>query len=179
MIANYLSGQARTQGNYGNYDDGFHAFSHQIPAYPTQPSYNMQPWSHGQQMQQQMYRNYYPNVTASGSPMNYGAGAYYPPSTYTSSYGGGYGPATTTAGYAASRNYTSSTGHAFGHQHHNAYNGGASYSSGGGYTNAYANAQYTSAAPGGYYGASGGRGRPNTGADSTLNGAMHNLSFGN
>ncbi|KAI4607941.1 hypothetical protein J4E80_009337 [Alternaria sp. BMP 0032] len=172
-------GQARTQGNYGNYDDGFHAFSHQIPAYPTQPSYNMQPWSHGQQMQQQMYRNYYPNVTASGSPMNYGAGAYYPPSTYTSSYGGGYGPATTTAGYAASRNYTSSTGHAFGHQHHNAYNGGASYSAGGGYTNAYANAQYTSAAPGGYYGASGGRGRPNTGADSTLNGAMHNLSFGN
>jgi hypothetical protein len=196
MFTNDCSGQARNQGNYGNYDDGFHAFSHQIPAYPTQPSYNMQPWAHGQQMPQQMYRGYYPNVTASGSPMNYGAGGYYPPSTYSSSYGGGYGPATTTAGYAASRNYTSNAGQSFGLHHPSSYAGNSSYSSGPAYPNAYGNAQYTSSAPGGYYGTAGGRGngssgaysggntatsggRPNTGADGNLMNAMQNMSFGN
>ncbi|KAH6863094.1 hypothetical protein B0T12DRAFT_343466 [Alternaria alternata] len=185
-------GQARNHGNYGNYDDGFHAFSHQIPAYPTQPSYNMQQtWAHGQQMgRQQMYPGYYPNVTASGSPMNYGGGGYYPPSTYASSYGGGYGTATTTAGYAASRSYTSNTGQSFGVQQP------SSYTSGAGYANAYGNASYTSGAPGGYYGTSGGHGngnpgayngantatsggRPTTGTDPALLSGMQNMSFGN
>jgi hypothetical protein len=81
----------------------------------------MPSWTHGQQQAQQMYRGYYPNVTASGTPMNYG----YAPPAYTS----GYGPTTTTTGYAASRNYISSTGQSFGH-YSNAY-GGVPYTSGG------------------------------------------------
>jgi hypothetical protein len=156
-----------------------------------------QTWAHGQQMApQQMYRGYYPNVTASGSPMNYGGGGYYPPSTYSSSYGGGYGPATTTAGFAASRNYASNTGQSFGVQQASSYNGSSPYSSGAGYPNAYSNAQYTSGTPGGYHGTSGGRGngssgayngantpttgaRPSTGTDAALMGAMQNMSLGN
>merc|ERR1712137_1495384 len=65
---------------------------------------------------------------------------------------------TTTAGYAASRNYTSNTGQSFGVQQP------SSYTSGAGYANAYGNASYTSGAPGGYYGTSGGHGNGNPGA---------------
>jgi hypothetical protein len=56
--------------------------------------------------------------------MNYG----YAPPAYTASYAPGYGPTTTTTGYAASRNYTSSTGQAFG-LYSNAY-GAVPYTSG-------------------------------------------------
>ncbi|KAF1834350.1 PSP1 domain-containing protein [Decorospora gaudefroyi] len=188
--------QARNQGSYNNYDDGFQAFSQQIPNYPTQNPYNMQPWAHDQQMNTPMYdryRGYYPNVTASGSPMNYGG--HYPPSSY-SSYGGGYNPTTTTAGYAASRNYTSNTGQSFG-LHPTTY--GAVPYTGGGQFNAYS-APYTSgpmAGAGGYYGAAGGQrngspgayggGAPtatagpphSTGYDPALLTAMQNMSFGN
>jgi len=128
----------------------------------------MQPWAHGQQMAPHVYRGYYPNVTASGSPMNYGGGAYYPPSTYSSSYGGGYGPTTSTAGYAAPRNYTSSAGPSF-----------APYTS-------TAQSAYT---PGGYQGATGSGAyaggqtatapQHQTGFDPTLLNAMQNMSFGN
>ncbi|EUC43849.1 hypothetical protein COCMIDRAFT_99827 [Bipolaris oryzae ATCC 44560] len=151
-------GQARNHGTYGNYDEGFHAFSHQIPAYPAQAQYNMQPWAHGQQMaphNQQMaphgqqmaphmYRNYYPNVSASGSQMTYGAAGYYPPTTYPSSYGGNYVPTTTTAGYAASRNYTSNSGQSFVPHVPTTYGGSVPYTSGSSQSNT-----------GGYYGTSG------------------------
>ena len=95
-----------------------------------------------------------------------------------------------TAGYAASRNYTSNTGQSFGVQQP------SSYTSGAGYANAYGNASYTSGAPGGYYGTSGGHGngnpgayngantatsggRPTTGTDPALLSGMQNMSFGN
>jgi hypothetical protein len=110
----------------------------------------MQPWAHGQQMaphgqqmsphgQQmapQMYRNFYPNVSASGSPMNYGNAAYYPPSTYPSSYGGGYGPSTTTAGYTTPRNYTANATQSFGSHVPTTYGGSAPYTSGPSQSNA-------------------------------------------
>ncbi|KAE8872147.1 hypothetical protein CFE70_006140 [Pyrenophora teres f. teres 0-1] len=158
--------QGRNHGAYGNYDDAFHAFSHQIPAYPNQPSYGMQPWAHGQQMSPHVYRGYYPNVTASGSPMNYGGGAYYPSSTYSSSYGGGYGPTTSTASYAAPRNYTSSAGSSF---------------------SPYTTAAQPGYTPGGYQGATGSgaysagqtatASQHQSGFDPTLMTAMQNISF--
>jgi hypothetical protein len=119
-----------------------------------------------QQTAQNMYRGYYPNVTASGSPMNYG----YAPPAYTSSYASGYGPTTTTAGYAASRNHTSSTGQSFGL-----------------YSNTYGAVPYTSQP--GHYGTSGGSGAydtqtvttgaPHNSYDPAVMSAMQNMSFGN
>ena len=67
----------------------------------------MPPWAQGQQYQQQMYGGYgafasgYPNVTASSSPMNYGA--YYPPG---SNYGAGQAY---NRGYPAGNSYTPSS----------------------------------------------------------------------
>ncbi|RYN51214.1 hypothetical protein AA0114_g5554 [Alternaria tenuissima] len=49
-----------------------------------------------------------------------------------------------TAGYAASRNYTSNTGQSFGVQQPSSYNGSSPYTSGAGYANAYSNASYIS-----------------------------------
>lgn len=116
----------------------------------------MQPWAHGQQMPPpHMYRNFYPNVTASGTPMNYGGTAYYPPTTYPASYGGGYGPNTTTAGYAASRNYTSNAGQSFGPQVPTTYGGNVPYTSGPSQSNTA-----------GYHGTSAGQANGTSGANS-------------
>lgn len=151
----------RNHGAYNNYDEGFHAFSHQLPGYPPQPQFNMRPWgpaqqmaAHGQQMGHPLYQNFYPNVTASGSPMNYPGAGYYTPTTYPSTYGGGYGPTTTTAGYAASRNYTSNAGPSFG-QVPASYGGNVPYTSGPTQSNA-----------GGYYGSSAGQANGTSGAQS-------------
>ncbi|KAH7083393.1 hypothetical protein BKA63DRAFT_403127 [Paraphoma chrysanthemicola] len=112
-------GRSRQQAPQGNYDDGYNAFSYQIPNYQ-QSAYNMAPWAQNQQMNQQLYSNNfsmqgggYPNATASGSPMNYGA--YYPPSTYGASpaygaaasgpaYRGGYSSATSYGGAQSNSN---------------------------------------------------------------------------
>ncbi|KAF2036745.1 hypothetical protein EK21DRAFT_51867 [Setomelanomma holmii] len=103
--------RGRQQGQQANYDDGYNAFSYQIPNYP-QSAYNMAPWAQNQQVNAQMYgSNFsmqgagYPNATASGSPMNYGA--YYPPTTYGASpaYGASAsGPAYRSA-YSANNPY--------------------------------------------------------------------------
>jgi len=196
-----LPDRSRNNVSYTHYDDGFNAFSHQIPNYPLpQASYNMQPWAHNVQLPQHMYDRYggytmpgggFPNASGSGSPMNYGA--YYPPTTYApspaynvgssaSTYRGGYPAA---ASYPASQSYTSTAASS-----HNQYAAsGAGYpNSGTGYSNPYNNVPYTSGAPpttssgtaGGYgnshIGASGAS--HNAGHDPTLLTAMHNLSFG-
>lgn len=72
----------------------------------------MPPWAQGQQYSQQLYGGYnafaggFPNVTASGSPMNYGA--YYPP-------GSGYG-AQYNRGYPGASSYTPTGGSTYGQQ---------------------------------------------------------------
>lgn len=85
----------------------------------------MPPWAPGQQLTQPVYDRYnpyvmqaggYPNASASGSPMNYGA--YYPPTSFAPSpaynmpssspaYRGGF---PTTTGYGVSQAHTSTTG---------------------------------------------------------------------
>lgn len=71
----------------------------------------MPPWAQGQQYAQQMYGGYgafaggYPNVTASGSPMNYGA--YYPPGSNYGAYN---------RGYPAATSYTPTGGASYGQQ---------------------------------------------------------------
>ncbi|KAF1845428.1 uncharacterized protein K460DRAFT_281921 [Cucurbitaria berberidis CBS 394.84] len=205
---NHRSGEQYSRGrnnvSYANYDDGYGAFSHQLPSYPPpQPAYNMPPWAHGQQLAPQMYDRYspyamqaaggYPNATASGSPMNYGA--YYPPTTYAPSpayniassgpsYRGGY---QATTAYAASQSYTSTAGPSYGH--YTTSGAGAGYpSSGASYSNAYGNASYSSSTTtGANLGTSGGYGNGytatsvpsyNAGYDTAFLTAMHNLSFG-
>ncbi|KAL6708975.1 hypothetical protein ACN47E_002102 [Coniothyrium glycines] len=184
--------RGRVNAGYSNFDDGYGAaFSHQIPQYtPSQPSF-MPPWAHGQQLAQPMYDRYnpyaiqagsYPNASASGSPMNYGA--YYPPTSFATSsaynipssssgYRGGY-PATT--GYAASPTYTSSAGSSYGQY---ATSGAAQGS-------AYSSAPYISGvAAGNNYSTSGGNGYTATSSASQngaqdpgyLSAAMNNLSF--
>ncbi|RMZ73799.1 psp1 domain-containing [Pyrenophora seminiperda CCB06] len=173
---------ARNQGAYGNYDDGFHAFSHQIPPYPSQPSFGMQPWAHGQQMAPHVYRGYYPNVTASGSPMNYGGGPYYPPTTYPSSYGG-YGPTTSTAGYAAPRNYTSGAGSSFvpyASVGHLGYTPGTYQGTAGSGSYAAGSSSYTGGQSGSYAaGQTATAAQHQTSFDPAFISAMQNMSFGN
>lgn len=110
-----ILGRGRGNVAQGNYDENYYAFSHQLPTYPTQQTYQMPQWGHAQ-MTADMYGRFgFPNVTAGGSPMNYGA--WYPPTTYSASpafnnassgvsYRGGY-PATTGAGSAYGQ-YTTS-----------------------------------------------------------------------
>jgi hypothetical protein len=134
----------------------------------------MPPWAHGQQQAQQMYRGgYYPNVTASGTPMNYG----YAPPAYTSSYASGHGPTTTTAGYAASRNYTSSTGQSFGLYQNTSY-GAVPYTSGPGH---YGMSGHSNGGSGAYGAQTSTTGAHHNagGYDPALMSAMQNMSFGN
>ncbi|KAF1930113.1 uncharacterized protein M421DRAFT_3868 [Didymella exigua CBS 183.55] len=107
-------GRGRNNAPQVNYDEGHYAFSHQLPAYAPQAAYGMPPWAQGQQYQQQMYGGYgafagaYPNVTASGSPMNYGA--YYPP-------GSNYGAASAyNRAYPAANSYTPTGSASYGQQ---------------------------------------------------------------
>ncbi|KAF1944768.1 PSP1-domain-containing protein [Clathrospora elynae] len=175
------SGRGRSHISYNNhYDEGFQAFSHQIPSYPTQPSYqpsyNMhQPWAQGQQMGQPMYDrygNYYPSTTYASSPMNHGG--YYPPTTWSSgpSYRSNNHP--TTSGYAASRSYTSSAGVPFGQATY------TSQYSGAGYSNAYSTGGYSSGTSDGHSGGF----TATTGASFSgyepayMTAAMNNMHFG-
>jgi hypothetical protein len=88
----------------------------------------MPPWAQGQQYSQQMYSGYsayaggYPNVTAGGSPMNYGA--YYPP---TSTYGA---PSAYNRGYPTTNPYTPTSGANYGQQ---TTSGASNGKSGGGF----------------------------------------------
>ncbi|KAF2001841.1 hypothetical protein P154DRAFT_153803 [Amniculicola lignicola CBS 123094] len=73
-----------------NYEEAsYYPFAHQLAGYPAQGSYGMaNPYANSQQEMYGRYPQYnpmggYPQGTASGSPMNYGA--YYPPTTYSSS----------------------------------------------------------------------------------------------
>lgn len=190
--SNYRSnnqyGRGRGNGSYTNYDDGFNAFSHQLPAFSNpHASYNMPHWTPGQQQGAQQFNRYggyslpagsYPDTTASGSPINHYGGYYAPasypnPNTYHpptsgSAYRGGY-PA------ASSHNtqvYASTSSSSYG-QYATAgpgYNasGGNHPASTPGYGN-YNTIPYTSGAVTGTSG----------GYDAALLTAMHNLSFGN
>lgn len=166
----------------------------------------MPPWPHGQQLASQMYDRYggyamsasgYPNATASGSPMNYGA--YYPPTTYAPSpaynvpstgpsYRGGYPAA---ASYGNSQSNTSTAGPSYG-QYATAGSGyttsGAGFSGPATGNNSYSNSPYSSgAAASSNYGTSGGYGNGHTATsgasynasyDPAFLTAMHNMSFG-
>jgi hypothetical protein len=74
----------------------------------------MPPWAQGHQYPQQIYGGYgayasgYPNASASGSPMNYGA--YYPPG---STYGA---PPAYNRNYPAANSYTPTGGANYGQQ---------------------------------------------------------------
>jgi hypothetical protein len=126
--------------------------------------------------------------------MNYNGG-YYPPTTYASGGSQYQRGTTTTAGYAASRSYTSTDGQVFGYPSSNTYNGG-SYTGGAAYPNAYTsaapasgygygtagsygNGTATSAAyGGGYTETTAGAANSGSGYDSNIVTAMHNMSFG-
>ncbi|KAF2193823.1 hypothetical protein K469DRAFT_691331 [Zopfia rhizophila CBS 207.26] len=142
-------GRTGTSAPHGNYDEAYYPFAHQLP-YTSQAQYGMPGWGQGQQGGHEIYGRYgtypvgYPNVTASGTPMNYGA--YYPPATYSSSpafnasvsgpaYRGGY-PATSSVAmsYGASHSGVSTAGPSYGG------NQSATYTSGMGYPNAYTTA---------------------------------------
>jgi hypothetical protein len=138
----------------------------------------MPPWpGHNQRFNQQMYGSFpiqagnYPNATASGSPMNYGA--YYPPTTYAASpaygastsgptYRGGY-PSTTA--HAGAQSYTPTpyykTNNSSGTM------GAPSAGTAGGYGNGNGN---------GYTATSGASYNPTY--DPVLMAAMQNMSFG-
>lgn len=162
----------------------------------------MQPWAHGQQVPQNMYDRYgaytmpqggYPNATASGSPMNYGA--YYPPATYAPSHGyntastgpayrGGYQGATS---YGNAHAYTSTASPSYGQ--YNTNTAASAYPAAtGGYSNAYSAGSYNpgvmanatsgaSAGQGGYTATTGAS--QSSGYDAAFITALHNLSFGN
>lgn len=106
-------GRGRSNAPQANYDDGHYAFSHQLPAYAPQAAYGIPLWAQGQQYPQQMYGGYgaypggYPNVTASSSPMNYGA--YYPPAST-------YGASAYNRGYPGANSYTPTGGAHYGQQ---------------------------------------------------------------
>ena len=131
---------------------------------------------HAQQMAPPMYQNFYPNVTASGTPTNYPGQGYYTPTSFAT-YPERYVPITTTAGYAASRNYTSNAGPSYG--------GNVPYTSGPAQSNI-----------GGYYGTSAGQANgtsgaysgggahtattaPHNGFNPALMNAMQQMSLGN
>lgn len=77
----------RRNDDYPNYDDGYNAFSHQLPAFQSsQASYTMPHWAHGQPVYNR-YGGYpmptsgYSNTTAGGNSMDR-YGGYYPPASY-------------------------------------------------------------------------------------------------
>jgi hypothetical protein len=152
-------GRGRQQAPQGNYDDVYNAFSYQLPTYTPQAEFNMPPWPHGQQLPQQMYGAFpmpaggFPNASASGSPMNYGA--YYPPTTYAASPA--YGA--TSSGSAYRGGYPSTTAHAGAQSYTATATAGPSYG------------QYAPTFPtsGASY---------NTAYDPALMAAMQNMSFG-
>lgn len=86
-----------------HYDETYYPFAHQIAPYTTQPQFNVPQWGG--------LTTYpvYPNVTASGSPMNYGA--YYPPTTTFSTTAGyhRYTPTTSASAYGANSASNTST----------------------------------------------------------------------
>lgn len=159
----------------------------------------MAQWGHGQQLSHDMYGRYgsypvagggYPNASASGSPMNYGA--YYPPTTYSSSpafnnassgpsYRGGYPATSGSTTYATSHPVVSTTGSSAG-QYTTGAGGPALYTTaasfGGQYTSAPLSMSYvTSATYGNGY-------TPPTTAGFSANyepaliNAIQNMSFG-
>jgi hypothetical protein len=141
----------------------------------------MSPWAaNGQRFNQQMYNSFpmqggsYPNATASGSPMNYGA--YYPPATpaygtATSGppYRGGY---PSTAAQTGAQSYTAAASTGYGQYSSTPYYkgpnaSGATNGPGAGTTGGYGNG-YTATSGASY----------NPGYDPTLMAAMQNMSFG-
>lgn len=114
-------GRDRQHGAQGAYEESYYPFSHQLPSYASQGTYQVNQWNN-QHLPPEMFGRYgFPNATGGGSPMNFGA--WYPPATYSTSpafntassgtsYRGGY-PATTAA-----------TGHSYS-QHVNAGHGGS------------------------------------------------------
>ncbi|KAH5009958.1 hypothetical protein HBI74_203110 [Parastagonospora nodorum] len=176
--AHHQYGRNAQQAPQGGYDDGYNAFSYQLPSYNPQANTYVNPYQN-QRFNQQVYGNYpmqagaYPNATASGSPMNYGG--YYPPTTYGASPA--YGAATSGPAYRGG--YTSTTG-AGGGQASTAATAGPAY-------NQYASSYYktpstsvamggTTGSPGNGYTATSGT-THNTGYD-PLMAAMQNMSFG-
>jgi hypothetical protein len=159
-----------------NFDEGYNAFSYQLPNYNAQANFNMSPWAaQGSRYNQQAaYNSFpmqgagYPNATASGSPMNYGA--YYPPATPA------YGTATTGTGYrggqTGAQSYTPTVGPAYG-QYNSAqyYKGsnasGATNGPGANATGGYGNG-HTPTSAASY----------NPGYDPSLVSSMQNMSFG-
>jgi hypothetical protein len=166
----------------GNFDDGYNAFSYQLPNYNAQPNYNMSPWAaNGQRFNEQLYNSFpmqgggsYPNATASGSPMNYGA--YYPPATPAygtttsgTSYRGGY---PSTAAQTGTQSYTAAASAGYGQYNSTPYYKGPNASGamngpGAGTTGGYGNGH--TATSGASY---------NSGYDPSLMAAMQNMSFG-
>jgi hypothetical protein len=160
---------------HANFDEGYNAFSYQLPGYNAQTNFNMTPWAgQGSRYNQQAYNAFpmqgagYPNATASGSPMNYGA--YYPPATPA------YGAAATGAGYrggqTGAQSYTPAAGQAYGQYNSNQYYKGSNASgaqngSSTGTTGAYGNGGTATA--GASY---------NSGYDPSLVSGMQNMSFG-
>ncbi|KAJ4360606.1 uncharacterized protein N0V89_001172 [Didymosphaeria variabile] len=96
------------QGTFDSQNYG--PFSHQLSGFPVQNPYQMQQW--GQQyLSADMFNRYDPNAAANRSPMN--IGAWYPPSTYSTSpafnnassntsFRGGYSATSGSNPYAAS-----------------------------------------------------------------------------
>jgi hypothetical protein len=177
-------GRAPQQAPQGSYDDGYNAFSYQLPSYNPQANFNMTPWvGQGQRMNQQVYGNYpmqaggYPNATGSGSPMNYGG--YYPPTTYGASagYGAASGGAAYRGGYtstgAAGPSATTTTAGPSYNQYSNPYYKAASTTPSipnlsAGTAGSYGNGNGHAAASGSAY---------NAGYDPSLIAAMQNMSF--
>jgi hypothetical protein len=168
-------GQHAQHAPQANFDEGYNAFSYQLPNYNAQANFNMSPWAaQGSRYNQQTYNAFpmqsagYPNATASGSPMNYGA--YYPPPTPA------YGAATASTGYRGGQPggqpYTPTAGQAYGQYNSNQYYkgsnaSGAQNSTGTGTTGAYGNG--STATAGASY---------NSGYDPALVSGMQNMSFG-
>jgi len=176
--SNEQYGHGRQHAAQANYDDGYYAFSHQIPNYNPQAGFNMAPWAQNQQLTQPMYDRFnaypmhagaFPNVSASGSPMNYGA--WYPPTTYTaasSAYGAtGSGPSYRGAFAGApsqGNNQSYNTATSDSAQNQFPGSGGASANTANSYAGANTGAQGASFNP--TY-------------DPALVAAMQNMSFGN
>ena len=179
-----LGGRSRQQPaprqdqGQGNYDDGYNAFSQQLPnygqqtnysaqtSYNSQPSYAMPPWA-AQNQQMFMQPGQYPTATASGSPMNYPA--YYPPSTYgaSSGYRGGY---SSSSAAGVSQSYTTTAGPSY-NQHPSQMYAAANANPLPEYLNrgSPANSKAKSTASGASY---------NPAFDPTLMTGMQNLGFG-
>jgi hypothetical protein len=176
-------GRGRQQAPQGNYQDGYNAFSYQLPNYNPQANYGM-PWAaHGQQqmypqpgMQPGMQSGQYPNATASNSPMNYNG--YYPPTTYgaspaygasSSNYRGGYS-STTAPGSSQSNTATAGPSYTTGQYASQSYNSAPNAGPSGSYGSA------PNAGPSGSYGNAPNAGTPGSSYTAT-SGANYNPAF--